>query len=139
MTQKQKQAAINIYKFYYRHLNWCGCGNPEEVMILLRGVLAVLRWNFADRPKEIPHEIHYEEFKDKIRSLLGEIGSPLCLSYFYMLDAAGITEHGGGLVNGGWLTRLCEQVLNDLETLGDIEWDVEEIANAVYAEEGKAD
>lgn len=117
-----KEAMVRVHNFYYKTLHWCACGNPEDVMQFMGKVLEVIRWNFEEgrgRP--------YEEFKAKIEPLLGKIGSPLCLTYFYVLDRAGLTEHGGGLVNGGWLTCEGIDLLADLKLIGDAEWDNNEI------------
>lgn len=114
-----------IRTFYYESLKWCGCGDPEGVMRFMRDVLDAIRWNFEEgRGKP------YEEWQAKIRPLLGEIGSPVCQTYFYVLDAAGLTEHGGGLVNGGWLTDEGHELLTALKEAADTEWDADSMVPA---------
>ncbi len=106
-----------IKTFYQERLKWCNCGDPEGVMKLMRDVLALIEWNFGEG-RGVP----YEQWQAKIRPLLGEIGSPLCMTYFYMLDAAGLVEHGGGLVNGGWLDGDGQDLLEALNAVSEKEW-----------------
>jgi hypothetical protein len=108
-----------VQSFYRQTLKWCDCGDPEGVMRLMRDVLDAIRWNFDENEgRKLP----YEHWQAKIRPLLGEIGSPLCMSYFYVLGAAGLVEHGGGLVNGGWLSDEGDELLEHLKKVADTEW-----------------
>ena len=116
-----KESALAVNRFYYNDLQWCSCGDPLATMNLLRDVLDAIRWNFEEGREE-----KYEVFTGKIESLLGKIGSPLCLTYFYVLDAADLTEHGGGLVNGGWLTDKGRYILGHLKHVGDFDWNHDE-------------
>lgn len=111
-----------VQAFYYDTLNWCGCGNPEEALGLMRDVLRL----FKERSdaNRLPTPAHFfvpdvasflndraEGWRlvtQKIDDLLGD--GPLGLSYLYMLDALGLTEHGG-YVGGCWLTAEGERVL----------------------------
>jgi len=112
------EAQSYIQEFYQKELKWCTCGDPDGVMRLMRDVLAAIRWNYNEG-RDLP----YEKWKEKVRPLLGEIGSPLCMTYFYVLDIAGLVDHGGGLVNGGWLSPEGMELLGALELAADTEWD----------------
>ena len=99
-----------FYNFYYNRLGWCGCGDQASAITLLRNVLEVIA-----SPDKSPQ---------KIRTQLGDPAEPaLVLSYLYMLDAAGLTDHGCS-ISWAWLTDLGEAVLaclqqNDPETVLD--------------------
>ena len=131
----KNQAILYVNKFYDETLKWCHCGDPEDVMRLMRDVLAANEWNFSEEGRKADYSV----WQSKVRELLGEIGSPLCLSYFYMLDVAGLTEHGGGLVNGGWLTDEGKELLEALRIVGDEEWSDNEVFADAQAKGGPID
>ena len=88
---------------WYERLNFCGCGMPEEARKLMLDVLLSISTRSAsgwtvDTVKD-------ELFKDQDR-----------LHYFFMyvLDAMGLTEHGGS-VGGSWTTTKGEQFLQLLQ------------------------
>lgn len=79
-----------VQHFYYETLKWCGCGEPHFALQFMRDVLAVMNMDFTN-----------SRFR-RVGELLPD-NSPLSLSYLYMLDALGLTEHGGSIF-GCWLT-----------------------------------
>ena len=80
------------------YLGFCGCGNPDAAMKLLRDVLRLLK--------------EQKWYSEDIKALLPSEG----LNYLvlYMLDDKGFTEHGTS-VNCSWLTDRGEELLRDLE------------------------
>ena len=79
-----------IYNLWH-DLKFCGCSSPEGVMEMFRYELRSLDdhdWNFGRNAYEL---------------------LPL-----YVLDSAGLTEHGGS-IEGSWLTKKGKEVLEVLE------------------------
>lgn len=86
-----------IYDLWHGRWNFCGCGNPEEVLALLR-----------DRMREIEDKKATADF------------SPTGLLIAYVLDAGRLTEHGGGVASA-WLSDIGRDVLAVLERHGELE------------------
>jgi hypothetical protein len=93
-----------IADFYYNDLKWCGCANPGEAARFMRDVLAALQARSAG------------EWSDETRAAVDALlpDTALALSYWYMLDAHDLTEHGGN-VRGSWLTKKGEKILKLLQ------------------------
>lgn len=106
-----------VQAFYYETLKWCGCGNPEDALGLMRNILRLLKArsdaNSADDPYTPYPKSGWAKYTAELDAVLGD--GPLGLSYLYMLDALELTEHGGS-VGGCWLTSEGERVLSLLET-----------------------
>lgn len=89
----------------WQDLGWCSCGRPEETLTFLRDVLRLLDNSQLGLARY-----------DTLRKMLGAESHPgLCWSYFYMLDSAGLTEHGTSISSGGWLTGYGKRILAELE------------------------
>ena len=85
-------------------LKFCGCGLPEEVRAWLLGIMTALAKRGGGTWTE-----HSE--------MVATIGAdPDMIFYFvmYVLDAMGLTEHGGS-VGGAWLTDKGRQLLVELQ------------------------
>jgi len=94
----------NIHDFYYRKLNFCGCGNPDTQMQFLRDVLRAINRRSEGNT--------WKEDTKKIEALLpGALGQ----FYLYWLDSMGITEHGGS-IGGDWLTEKGKELLLLMDT-----------------------
>ena len=85
--------------FYYEVLGWCGCGTPEKAKRCVRDYLYALSI-LPEKRERLKQRFGTEYIYDN--ELL------LCLAY--MLDAHGLTEHGGS-IGGAWLTRTGEVCL----------------------------
>lgn len=77
---------------------FCGCGDPDSAMVLVRDVLKLL----SER----------KGWGEEAKKLLPTEG----IYYFilYSLDDKKLTEHGSS-VGGSWLTQKGEEVLADIE------------------------
>ena len=89
------------------NLGWCGCGNPEAALDLLRDVLTILAMR-SERPHPwhayLPRRACWEASWPLLDEMLDRGESPgLYWSYFYWLDDKGLTDHGGN-ASGCWLT-----------------------------------
>lgn len=80
----------HLYRLCYGELPFCGCGNPEAVYLLIRDLLAATAME-AGPPR-----------RARYRELLGE-GEGVYFLGLYVLDDAGLTEHGTG-IQAAWLT-----------------------------------
>jgi hypothetical protein len=101
-----------IQRFYYDDLKWCGCGNPDEALGFMRDVLEVMNLRSNENGAE-SHSVAHEEsaWMRRTRELYAMLGDGMLgLSYLYVLDAHGLTEHGGS-IGGSWLTHKGERVL----------------------------
>jgi hypothetical protein len=99
--------------FYFEYLGWCACGNPEEALIFMQEVLALLNARHIDGGWKAIH-------KALLEKLGSELQPGLYWSYLYMLDAAGLIEHGFN-ISGSWLTEQGQTVLAMLEAHDDFE------------------
>lgn len=122
---KTSESCRYVQDFYYNKLHWCGCGMPEEVMALMRRVLEAMdaKWTAwrAESGWTDKCEERYRAFQSRLREL-GLADPAVEYTYLYILDAAGLTEHGGG-VGGCWLTPEGETLLSHLKAVAEIEWD----------------
>ena len=101
-----------VQNFYYKTLKWCGCGNPENALAFMRDVMEVMRKRSEENMAESPFVSHGDSnWMKRTRELDAMLGDgALGLSYLYVLDAHGLTEHGGS-IGGSWLTHEGERVL----------------------------
>lgn len=86
--------------FYYEKMNWCGCGEPDTVKMVVKDYLEVINNKYND------NDINFEN-KFGVKSVYDN-NLLLCLAY--TIDAAGFTEHGSS-IGGAWLTDEGEMFL----------------------------
>ena len=87
---------------WFEELKFCGCGDPEGVQTWLQRVLETLKGEpFVGWPAR--------------QQVLRSDPDASDLFVLYVLDAMGLTEHGGS-VGGSWLTDKGRKFLADLET-----------------------
>lgn len=101
-----------VQQFYYGALNWCGCGNPDEALGFMRDVLAIMKARSDENCSGSYKGSAYEARTLELDAKLGD--GMLGLSYLYMIDSYGLTEHGGS-IGGSWLTGEGERVLAMLQ------------------------
>lgn len=107
----QTEYPNEVQRFYYETLKWCACGNPDEALGFMRDVLATMKARSDENigPFDEPYaESAWAKRTAELDAALGD--GMLGLSYLYMLDSHGLTEHGGS-VGGSWLTGEGERVL----------------------------
>jgi hypothetical protein len=126
------RAAMEVNKFFYGKMQWCGCGEPNGAMELLGEVLEVLAWKF-DLKTEI-WESFYARYSDKLEQLVRyKTDYRLACTYFYILESAELTEHGGSVP--GWLTDEGEELLKNIHLSKGIDWDSDEVREAIEKQE----
>ena len=101
-----------VHDFYFNTLKWCGCGNPDTALMYMRDVLAAMHKRSENNHASTNTWAADSEELYKLLNL--NACEPLALSYLYMLDALGLTEHGGNVM-GSWLTNAGEQLLDKLQ------------------------
>jgi len=100
-----------VHDFYFNTLKWCGCGNPDTAFMYMRDVLAALHKRSKNSRAGTDT---WDADSDALYALLNfNACEPLALSYLYMLDAHGLTEHGSSVM-GSWLTDKGTQLLDKL-------------------------
>lgn len=92
----------------WNKLNFCGCGDPVSAVKALLAVMDAL----AERQKS-------DWKNDRVEGTLPD--GAWSLIPLYVLDAAGLTEHGGS-VTGSWLTPEGEALRNWLHATPDDQW-----------------
>jgi hypothetical protein len=115
----------HLYKLFHDDLRFCGCGNPEEAYALVRDLLTLA-----------PFHQDWRKVAGRIGGNDGDDGPYYLI--LYMLDAAGLIEHGGS-VGGSWLTA---KGVHYLDLMKRHEWDDFDDADghggsAGYPHEGK--
>ena len=97
-------------------LGFCGCGNPEVSLDIVRRALKIIKnhWdNIKSEPDQNGEQCWSEyEFTQKLAFYSDE----MWLFIMYYLDSKELTEHGGS-VNGAWLTQKGYDLLEDLDEL----------------------
>ena len=86
---------------WYEDFNFCGCGSRENTQTWMQAVLTTM--------KSDPWSGH-----EARESALQSDPEAMKLFVLYVLDAMGLTEHGGS-VYGSWLTDYGKTVLDALE------------------------
>jgi len=84
-------------------LGWCGCGDPDSVLDLVRRYLETTAWAWEDWGAR-----HQE------RNAHAQMDQDAWMLLEYVCDAAGWTEHGGS-VGGAWLTEEGRHALSILQ------------------------
>jgi hypothetical protein len=113
--EDQSEYPNEVQALYYGKLKWCGCGRPEAVLAFLRDVLQAIsdfhtaEWGTPELEAALAREM----------SLLPS-DNPLALGFRYMLDALGLTEHGGSIF-GAWLTEEGRYTLSILTACEDFD------------------
>lgn len=100
-----KPTAEECVKFFYEErLNWCSCGNPQKACDCIKNYLSAVNAEPLSRHAILKEHFGVEYVYD----------NPLLLCLAYALDAAELTEHGGG-IGGAWLTEEGKMFLYALE------------------------
>ena len=88
---------------WIEEMKFCGCGAPEETREWLGKVMAIIG------KRRTPEWASWDEVEATIQ------GDKSSLTYFvlYVLDAMGLTEHGGS-VGGCWLTEKGRKLLGEM-------------------------
>ncbi len=88
-------------------LGFCGCGQPEEAIALVKKLLTNMRDSFETKDHERAKALWSER-----SDLIGD--GPLGWILLYHLDHLGLLEHGSSCF-GSWLTKKGEAVLARLD------------------------
>lgn len=98
-------AANESFKFFiYEKLGICGCGSPEDTMLVIRDLLDII---FEYSQLEFS-EKNYEEKRQKLNSLSGSLlttnnWNGILQFIMYILDDRGFLEHGGS-IGSAWIS-----------------------------------
>lgn len=85
----------DLHNWVFCDLGFCGCGDPEGALEMLRDTLNLLNKEFDERWDEIKRR-----FPD----------NPMSWTYLYFLDDKGLTDHGSN-IRGCWLTEKGKGIL----------------------------
>lgn len=98
-------------------LGYCGCGNPNCVLELIRDVLDCLSLRYRDIHNLDPiSDDAWEESYGKLEEIFPERG-PLFHVILYDLNRADLLEHGGS-VAGSWPTDYGMDILSIIKEFG---------------------
>lgn len=98
-------AANESLKFFiYEKLGICGCGSPEDTLLVIRDLLDII-YEYSQLEFS---ENNYEEKWHKLNSLSGTLlntnkWNGILQFILYILDDRGFLEHGGS-IGGAWLS-----------------------------------
>src|SRR5574338_997566 len=106
-----------IHDWVFNELGFCGCGDPEASLDLLRSVLLAIRKRHDENQIEecdADSQARWSRNSEGLRKLIGmDDNAPMAWTYLYFLDSKGLLEHGGNC-SGSWLTERGEQILDAL-------------------------
>lgn len=106
-----------IHDWVFSELGFCGCGDPEAALDLLRSVLLAIRKRHDENDieeSEAESQTRWSRNSDALEALIGmETAPAMAWTYLYFLDSKGLLEHGGNC-SGSWLTERGEQILDAL-------------------------
>ena len=108
--------------YWLETFKFCACGNPEIVLGHLRDAMRALK-DQSDYSHSRPAFGWTPEDQAKSNETNRKVGrdcEPLYYLTGYLLDAGGLTEHGGSVP--GWLTPEGEALLAFLEGTPEEEW-----------------
>lgn len=89
---------LALEDFYFRTLKFCGCGNPEDELLLMEKVLGIIDVRSEEnRGSGKTWDARTAELKAVFSG-----NEDFMRHYLYWLDALGLTEHGGSIY-GSWL------------------------------------
>ncbi|HBF7899059.1 hypothetical protein KLL36_11800 [Clostridioides difficile] len=122
--QLKKIASKMILHLRYEIMDFCGCGSPEDISFMIKGVLTTIQ------NKEKNCNLEYTErcyiFEIEFNNVCGIIGSKNNLIQEFILNALnsyGLLEHGSSIW-GSWLSDYGKQILCAFEIVGDCILDV---------------
>jgi hypothetical protein len=94
------------------YCGFCGCGDPESVLKLVRDALGLLYDQFPVDGPSNPQEwtIHFKNWRLKELAIFGT--HDLALFFWYWADDKKFTDHGTAVP--GWLTVRGRELLEDL-------------------------
>lgn len=95
--------------FLGSELGFCGCGNPEDALGVIREYLSVLKVRHDTK------DWSYAKYQEGITAIIGKgpMADGLEMLVAYLCDDRKLSEHGGS-VGGAWLTVKGESFLRDL-------------------------
>jgi len=100
------QTIESLEQFWYDEMRFCGCHAPAQVLKGLRDILQKLHSSLESAGTSEPY--------------LPDDDDATAWFMLYVLDAHGLTEHGGSIA-GAWLTATGEELLNLLNAVTDWE------------------
>lgn len=117
----EKQQAMQVLSdFYYNQLGFCGCGNPEDVLLFIKNVLKAIDGRHKTKTDE--------QFREDISKALS-LGTSdvynmdnnrygLFLFVLQVLDGRRVLTHGGS-IGGAWIDDYGKTLLEAFEVVGD--------------------
>lgn len=109
MTVELKPTNI-AEQIWYEDWKFCGCGCPEHVLQHIRTALTAMKLRWEDK------SIDYQ----KEMAAIGHPNNPLYYMTCYLMDVAGLTEHGGAVP--GWPTKKGLELLKFLDETDEDDW-----------------
>lgn len=106
-----------LNRFYYEELKFCDCGNPEDIMQLIKDILNQIEHK---RDDEKTYEDNQEEII-KIFNFNGKVNHAVRDFILNYLDIVGLLEHGGS-IGGSWLTEKGQVILSLMNQVDDFEF-----------------
>lgn len=98
----------NVHRWFGQY--FCGCGNPPEALAALNEVLGIYQ----------PTDDNMFVSLEKLKVFEEKHGEGFALLLLYLLEGAGITQHGGS-VYGAWMTTLGRDLKGFVEANPDYE------------------
>jgi len=85
-------------------LKFCGCGNPEENLLLVHDLLTMNKENkkISDGMTSTQLSLFYEENQEKLKQYVHEHWKRFINFFWYVMDQKEIMEHGSSILSG-WI------------------------------------
>ena len=107
-----------LYNMYFDELQLCGCGAPDNVLVMIKEVLNALnRQDSSERREVLFKTLGFEA------TSLDELTTIQYGMYKFILDVldnAEIIEHGSS-IHGAWLTKHGLEILQAFELVDDLD------------------
>lgn len=113
MLENKDYAMDYVNDFYFEKLDFCGCGIPKDVIIMIKDILNIISTRDT-RSYEEQQELFRECFKLKKDS--NDMEYTLLQFILNVLDNADVTEHGSSIGNS-YLTIYGKKLLECLNAL----------------------
>lgn len=114
---------LSIALEVWREWKFCECGNPEDVMALVRDALRAIS-DRGDALHALPGHLGWSDGDEAARQIEMKVlplDSPQALLLRYLMASADLTEHGSS-VFGAWLTDKGRDLLSFLDNVDQDEW-----------------
>lgn len=101
-----------------KKLNFCSCGNPEEIDLMIESILKS-RESYTENLSKLGYDENTRNLDDTLQKEFGFTSQSVVYEFILKtLDGVGLLEHGSSIY-GAWVTPYGKEILKAYEILKD--------------------